>query len=129
MKKTAIMKVGKMVFWVILLLAIFWMILGITASAIARMGREESNRYFLEQKKIVIKEVQDFLDARGFHNSGVTMGRITHANGETEYRLMIHHGKIAALEEGEREELLEALSAFGFVEEQGEKVEFVIRFT
>lgn len=116
----------KVVAGILIAVAVLWLCFGITVSAKARMEREERDRYYLQQERIVIRQVRDFLEDRGFCNSGVTMGRIVYGDGRTEYRLTIHHGLINALDEQERETLLEELAAFRF---DDEKDIFVIRFT
>ncbi len=121
-------RAGKTVAGVLIAIAFLWMIFGITVSARARQEREEMNRNYLLQEKRLIGEVRSALAEMGYRNSGVTMGRIVYEDDTMEYRLTIHHGKISALGDEERQELLEELSRFTFEDEMGRKYHFAVRF-
>ena len=91
-----------------------WLFMGISASAREKMEREEDNQYFLEQEKILIRDVRNFLKSSGYQNSGVTVSRTVYGDGIKEYKVVIHHAKIDALDESEKEELRNALAQFSF---------------
>lgn len=93
---------------------LFCLAFGISASAMARLGREENNRYYLQQEQQLIKSVRTYLSTKGFQNSGVTVGRMILKDGAVEYTVTVHHGMINDLDKEERDSLLQALSVIGF---------------
>lgn len=102
-----------------------WMFMGISASARERMEREEDNRFYLEQEKLLIQNVRGYLKANGYRNSGVTVSRTIYKDGSKEYKVVIHHDKIDALGEGEREALRGELMQFNFDDKDGFVYEFL----
>lgn len=91
-----------------------WLGMKIQASAKAGMECRELKQYCMEQEKILVKEVREYLQHRGFRDSGVTLTGVYHQDGSVDYRLTVHHGKIDNMTEEEREELLKELSGFTF---------------
>lgn len=90
----------------------------ITASARLKMERTELLAYLQEQERILTGEVREFLEERGYHNSGVMLTRTEFADGTMEYKLTVHHGRIDKLGEAEKKELLAQLGGFTFPMDQ-----------
>ena len=98
-----------------------------TVSAREQIEREEMETYCREQEKLLVQEVREYLTGRGYRDSGVMLTRTRFEDGSLEYKLTVHHGKIDNMTEGEREELLEEISDFTFLVENGRFVhEFFI---
>lgn len=99
---------------VLVLLVLVALCFKITATARVRFERQELLNYCREQEKRLVGEVRDYLSDQGYRDSGVTLTRTCYEDGSMQYRLKVHHGRIDAMEESEREALLAELSAFTF---------------
>ena len=62
----------------------------------------ELEQYYLQKEKQLTEDVRDFLNQKGYRNSGVTVTRVVEANGNREYTVTVHHGDIDRMTEGER---------------------------
>lgn len=71
----------------------------ISGQAQARYDREQGQKY--------VKVVREYLDESGYQNSGVTLSRVTEADGTMSYMVTIHHERIDRLS-GEEQTALKA---------------------
>ena len=62
----------------------------------------ELEQYYLQKEKQLTEDVRDFLNQKGYRNSGVTVTRVVESNGNREYTVTVHHGDIDRMTEGER---------------------------
>lgn len=111
---------GKIVLGIVIGCAFLWLVMGISASAKEVLEREENNRYFLEQEKLLISEVRGYLATRGYCNSGVTVSRIVFGDGTKEYKVVIHHDKINKLDDEGKADLMGELELFDFEDDNAE---------
>ena len=74
-----------------------------------KLAQQELDRYFCQMEKETVKEVRNILGSQGYINSGVTLTRITEADGQVEYVLNIHHERLYQIDDEERQELVEKL--------------------
>lgn len=74
-----------------------------------KLAQQELDRYFCQMEKETVKEVRNILGSQGYINSGVTLTRITEAEGQVEYVLNIHHERLYQIDDEERQELVEKL--------------------
>lgn len=57
-----------------------------------------------------IAQVRKQLEQQGYKNAGITMTRITEADGSREYTVLVHHRRINSLDEAERIQLANDLN-------------------
>ena len=74
-----------------------------------KLAQQELDRFFCQMEKETVKEVRNILGSQGYINSGVTLTRITEAEGQVEYVLNIHHERLYQIDNEERQELVEKL--------------------
>lgn len=107
-------KFGWFILGTVLGILVLCLCLGITASAMARMEREERQKAYLENKAIFVGEVREYLAGQGYQNCGIMLTRMVCKDGTEEYKLSVHHGRISALGEEEKARLMEELRGFPF---------------
>lgn len=77
----------------------------------------ELEQYYLQKEKQLTEDVRDFLNQKGYRNSGVTVTRVVEANGNREYTVTVHHGDIDSMTEGERTVLAGEMGNLTFEDE------------
>lgn len=77
----------------------------------------ELEQYYLQKEKQLTEDVRDFLNQKGYRNSGVTVTRVVEANGNREYTVTVHHGDIDRMTEGERTVLAGEMGNLTFEDE------------
>lgn len=77
-------------------------------------GQAELENYYREKEKELVKETKEYLNEAGYANSGVTLTRVVDGDGNREYTVTVHHGKIDKMDELARESLKEELSVLAF---------------
>lgn len=77
----------------------------------------ELEQYYLQKEKQLTEDVRDFLNQKGYRNSGVTVTRVLEANGNREYTVTVHHGDIDRMTEGERTVLAGEMGNLTFEDE------------
>ncbi len=85
-----------------------------TVRSQTNISQEELNEYYRMKEKELVCETRSFLESAGFANSGITLTRIINVEGQREYTMTIHHGKIDKMDEAQRDGLREKLAAFTF---------------
>ncbi len=73
-------------------------------------GRIEVDRHYEELEKEFLERARATLDEQGYHNCGVTMTRVTGADGRREYTVLLHHKRFGQLGDQELSKLAGALS-------------------
>ncbi len=76
--------------------------------------RARENRYYAVLEEEYRQEARRLLEEQGYGGCGVTMTRITYADGSREYTVLLHHSRLQGLSAGERAELFRALEALEF---------------
>lgn len=77
----------------------------------------ESESYYETKEKEMVRRTSAFLQQSGYQNSGVALTRIVDKEGNRQYTMTIHHGKIDKMDEEERENLRRKLSGLTFSSE------------
>lgn len=88
-----------------------------TVETVKSQGNEDraiQNKYYAALEKEYKAALCLELDRQGYHNSGITVRRITGEDGTRYYTVMIHHNRINDLNEKEISELLKILSEAEF---------------
>ncbi|MBQ7776618.1 MAG: hypothetical protein IJ379_11930 [Lachnospiraceae bacterium] len=73
---------------------------------------DEKHIRMLEQE--YVGEIRDYLEEQGFANSGVTLTKVSEADGTTNYKVLLHHKGIDKLSQNEHMELFAAVEALAF---------------
>ena len=77
----------------------------------------ELEQYYLQKEKQLTEDVRDFLNQKGYRNSGMTVTRVVESNGNREYTVTVHHGDIDRMTEGERTVLAGEMGNLTFEDE------------
>ncbi len=85
-----------------------------TVKSRTNLSVQETEGYYQEKEKGLVKEVKEFLNGQGFVHSGVMLTRVIDADGSREYILTVHHGKIDRLDEEGRQLLMNELEEIVF---------------
>ena len=80
--------------------------------------RAKQNQYYAVLEDEFLKATKEKLNEQGLRNSGVTMTRVTQADGEREYTVAIHHQKLEKMEAWQKEEILAQLAENEFADER-----------
>lgn len=91
---------------------------GGTVSSRTDFEREELERYYMEQEKQLGEDVREYLNERGFRDSGVMVTRVVNGDGRREYTVTVHHGRIDTMTEEERTSLAGELALLDFADEK-----------
>lgn len=70
-------------------------------------SRDVPQQYYCTARQEYMKEIRDYLEKKGYADSGITMNYVTDENGSIEYTVTIHHRKIDKLDEEEKTHLAE----------------------
>jgi len=82
-----------------------------------KTGTDEREMFFRAKEAQLLADTRAYLTEEGFYNSGVTLTRVVDGEGNREYTITIHHGRIDRMEEEEREDLRKDLSTLCFQED------------
>ena len=83
-----------------------------------RRAEREQEAYYLEKEEALKQTVREYLDGQGFTGSGIMLTRIVSTDGEREYTLTVHHGRLDSMDEVKREESSKELIGLCFADEQ-----------
>lgn len=103
---------------VIMVLTLFacWCCAG-TVMSRTDLSAAEMEGYYQEKEKGLVEEARAFLSGEGYIYSGVMLTRVVTADGNREYTLTVHHGKIDKLDDEGRQMLMEGLEGIVFEDE------------
>lgn len=103
---------------VVLVLTLFacWCCAGMVMSR-TDLSAAEIEGYYQEMEKGLVEEAREFLNGEGYTYSGVMLTRVVTAEGNREYTLTVHHGKIDKLDDAGRQMLMEGLKGIVFEDE------------
>lgn len=110
---------------VLLVLISCFSILG-TLAAGNNMTQVQRERDYLIKEKELVQETRMFLNGNGYHNSGISLTRVTD-EGIRSYTMTIHHGKIDRMSQEERKTLKQQLERQSTPGEIGE-LEYVFMY-
>lgn len=78
-----------------------------------------ADRMFYEElEKEYTQQLSDVLAQKGYRNAGITMTKVYYEDGRREYTVQIHHKRIDRLSDGEKQLLMNELSAVCFGDSQ-----------
>lgn len=107
------MKRGFGVITVLLVIVIVFCVKG-TVFSKENNERAKANRYYAVLEDEYLKETRQLLEEHGYQNCGVTMTRITEADGSREYTVLLHHRKLQKLSAEEKSAVISSLSDMEF---------------
>lgn len=100
MKKQAISNITFYMTTAMLILIIGLCVGGTVKSGSLNETQQIENRV---QEQQLLTQMRQYLEENGYRNSGVTLTYVTDEDGRCEYTFTIHHKKIDAMNEEERE--------------------------
>lgn len=85
-------------------------ILAISGTVHGRNKEKEGDteQYCYTARQEYMQEIRDYLEEKGYGDSGITINYVTDEDGTVEYTVTIHHRKIDKLDEEEKTHLAEA---------------------
>ena len=72
--------------------------------------------YYQSMEKQMVKDVRDYLEQKGFRNSGVMLTKTVNNEGDREYLLTVHHYKIDRMSHEEQELIKKEFNQFFFAD-------------
>ena len=105
--------IGTILFTTLLILISALGVSGTVLSQRSGMSRE-MQEYYRHAEHEYVKEIRTFLAQQGYSDSGVTMNRIINEDESVDYVVTIHHRKISALEETQKDALLASCKEIEF---------------
>lgn len=91
-----------------------------TMVIMAESGQQAEKEFYHEMEMEYLNKTREILSESGYSNSGVNMTKIIDEDGSRTYSVKIHNRRINALEDTEKEELLNALRNINFADGQSE---------
>ena len=76
-----------------------------------------TRQYYAEMEEEYRTNISQMLDEKGFINSGVNIRWVSDEDGTRTYTVIIHHRRINALDDKDKDELLHELAELEFVDE------------
>jgi len=73
-----------------------------------------NEEYYLELEREYVREIREYLGAKGFENSGVTLTRVVDEYGNRIYDITLHHRYLNQLDLDEREDLFREIEEMAF---------------
>ena len=102
--------------FLLVIISIFFM--GGTVESQAKTKLKAESQAYRQMEKEYLKRTREVLKEKGFADSGVNLTKIIDESGKRTYTVKIHNSKINALEEEEKDDLLESLENVKFADEE-----------
>lgn len=112
-------RTGSFRFWAVTIMLVIVTAFCCAGTVMSRtdFSAQELEHYDRERERQMVEDVREYLRQWGYGNSGVMLTRVMDADGSREYTLSIHHSRITALGEEERERLAEELQEIAFTDQ------------
>lgn len=112
-------RAGSLRFWAVTIILVMVTAFCCAGTVMSRtdFSAQELEHYDRERERQLVEDVRGYLRQQGYGNSGVMLTRVVDADGSREYTLSIHHSRITALGEEEREQLAEELQEIAFTDQ------------
>ena len=91
-----------------------------TMVIVAESKQQAEKEFYHEMEMEYLRETKEILSESGYSNSGVNLTKIIDEDGRRTYSVKIHNRRINALNETEKEELMNELKSVEFADEQSE---------
>ena len=105
--------IGVVIFTLVLVIISAFCISGTVISQEKGKNRVDE-KYYHGMEQAYVREIRSFLGEQGYKNSGVTMTYVLTEDEYREYKITIHHKKISALDEAEKQRLKYACGEIDF---------------
>ena len=112
-------RAGSLRFWAVTIILVIVTAFCCAGTVMSRtdFSAQELEHYEREREQKLVEDVREYLRQQGYGNSGVMLTRVMDADGSREYTLSIHHSRITALDQEERERLAEELQELAFTDQ------------
>lgn len=101
------------IFTVMLVLVTAFCVSG-TVNGKGKQDARAREQYYHAAEQEYVQEIRNFLEERGYCNSGVTMNSVIWEDGSREYTVLIHHRRIEKLSDEQRETLITECRSIAF---------------
>ena len=98
----------------VLLIAGAFFIFSLTVKGIERNESEALNEYFKVLEDEYVSSAREYLNEKGYVNSGVMLNHTTDENGMRTYTLSVHNSRFEYASDEKIEEIKEALEGLSF---------------
>ncbi|MBR4083059.1 MAG: hypothetical protein IKK33_02115 [Lachnospiraceae bacterium] len=98
----------------VLLILILWLFISETVMSQTEGNITVDEESFLQLEDDYIGTVKNYLEEKGYRNSGVTLTRVVDESGERSYKMVLHHKNMYKLSNEEQEVMLEEIAAMAF---------------
>lgn len=83
-----------------------------------RTDAGKTRKYYAEMEEEYKSNISQMLNEKGFVNSGVNIRWVSDGDGMRRYTVIIHHRRINALDDNDKDELLHELAELEFEDEK-----------
>ena len=98
----------------ILLIASAFFIFTLTVRGLEKSDSEALNEYFKVLEDEYVVSAREYLNEKGYVNSGVMLNHTTDENGMRVYTLSVHNSRFEYASDERKEEIIEALADLSF---------------
>lgn len=109
-------RTGSLRFWAVTIILVIVTAFCCAGTVMSRtdFSEQELENYYRERERQLVEDAREYLRQQGYENSGVMLTRVVDADGNREYTLSVHHGRITALSGEEQERLENGLQEIAF---------------
>lgn len=98
----------------VFLVLILWLFVSETVMSQTEGNITVDEEAFAELEKDYVDATREFLEGKGYRNSGVALTRVVDENGERSYEMVLHHKNLYKLSGEEQEKLMEEIATMAF---------------
>lgn len=98
----------------VLLVLILWLFISETVMSQTEGNIVVDEVAFLQLEDDYVGTVKNYLEEKGYRNSGVTLTRVVDESGERSYEMVLHHKNMYKLSSEEQEIMLEEIETMAF---------------
>lgn len=98
----------------VFLVLVLWLFVSETVMSQTEGNITVDEEAFAELEKDYVDTTREYLEGKGYRNSGVALTRVVDENGERSYEMVLHHRNLYKLSTEEQEKLMEEIATMAF---------------
>jgi len=98
----------------VFLVLVLWLFVSETVMSQTEGNITVDEEAFAELEKDYVDTTREYLEGKGYRNSGVALTRVVDENGERRYEMVLHHKNLYKLSTEEQEKLMEEIATMAF---------------
>jgi hypothetical protein len=98
----------------VFLVLVLWLFVSETVMSQTEGNITVDEEAFAELEKDYVDTTREYLEGKGYRNSGVALTRVVDENGERSYEMVLHHKNLYKLSTEEQEKLMEEIATMAF---------------